>query len=366
MPWRGAPGAAVVRAQPVWLACTLAAALVLGPRATRAQAPADLLAEGVRAYGNLEFERAAGLLRRDLARPAASAAPAADRATALAYLGAADFFRGRRDSATAVFRRLVTFDPRYRPDPLVFPPEVTSLFDAVRQETKTVLVVVPRDTAIATGTGSWGVRLVASSFQRVDVTLHYDDGALFRSLYFGPIGDSLTVRWDGLDQSGATPRVTRLLLRVASRAPTGELAGIVQVPLELRAVPADTVPWPAAPLASRLLPERAGSGLGMRALAGGALLAAAVVVLPTAVGSAGQSSTPRVAVAGTLGLAGVLGFILHRPGQRLDANIRANQAVREVWDKGVATAKAENAQRRRDIHVAIRADTPTAIGPRGP
>src|SRR5213594_2910503 len=215
------------------------------PRWSSAQSSDSVLATGLRAYKNLEFDLAAWLLRRDVTQLTAAGAPAAERAKGLVYLGAAELYRGRRDSAVAVFRRLVMLDPRYHPDRLVFPPEVTSLFDGVRLQTKTVTVDVPRDTTIAPGPGAFGIWVIASSFQTVEVTLRYEDGAPFRSLYAGPIGDSLRVQWDGLDAAGQLPPVGRVLLRVASRAPTGEISTILQLPLDLRIVRPDTLDWPA-------------------------------------------------------------------------------------------------------------------------
>jgi len=344
----------------------VAGALCAAPSGASAQSSDSLFAAGVRAYKNLEFDLAAGLLRRDLAQLTAARAPAAERAQGLVYLGAADLFRGRRDSAAAVFRRLVMLDPRYRPDRLVFPPEVTSLFDGVRLQTKTVTVDVPRDTTIAPGLGAFGIWLIASSFQTVDVTLRYEDGAPFRPLYSGPIGDSLKVQWDGLDAAGAPPPVNRVLLRVASRTPTGDVAGIVQVPLDLRLSRPDTLSWPPPPADTQLLPEREQSATARRALLGGVLLSSAVAVLPALVGGTDTPSGPRIAVAGTIGVAGLLGYVLHRPGRPLAANVRANQTLRDVWQRRVETTTAENARRRRDVRMVIRAGEPTAIQPRVP
>jgi hypothetical protein len=344
----------------------LALGLGAAPTALRAQSADSLLATGVRAYKNLEFDLAAWVLRRDVAQLTTAGAAVSERAAALVYLGAADLFRGRRDSATAVFRRLVMLDPRYRPDRLVFPPEVTSLFDGVRQQTKTVTIEVPRDTTIAPGPGAYDIWVIASSYQTVEVTLRAEDGMPVRPLYLGPIGDSLKVEWDGLDGAGRPPVATRMLLRAASRAPTGELGGIVQVPLDLRLYRPDTLPWPAQPADGQLLPERARSDGARRALVGGVVLSGAVAALPALVGGTGTSSGPRMAVAGTIGIAGLLGYVLHRPGRPLTANVRANQAVRDGWQRRVATTTAENARRRRDVHVVVRAGEPTAIQPRAP
>ncbi len=344
----------------------LTGALVAAPSALSAQSSDSLFAAGVRAYKTLEFDLAAWTLRRDLAKASAAGAPIAARAEGLVYLGAADLFRGRRDSATAVFRRLVMLDPRYRPSRLVFPPEVTSLFDGVRQQTKAVAIALPGDTTIVPGPGAFGIWIIASSFQLVDVTLRYEDGAPFRPLYSGPIGDSLNVQWDGLDAAGALPAINRVLLRVASRAPTGELAGIVQIPLDLRLARPDTLPLPPPPAAAQFLPERARGGAATRAVMGGALLSGVVALLPAVVGGTDTQSGPRMAVAGTIGVAGLVGFVLHRPGRPLPANVRANHALRDAWQQRVSTTTAENARRRRDVRVVVRANEPTAIQPRGP
>jgi len=341
-------------------------ALSAAPDLLAAQSSDTLFATGVRAYKNLEFDRAALLLRREVAQLTTAGAPVAERTQALVYLGAADLFRGRRDSAAVVFRRLVTLDPRYRPDRLVFPPEVTSLFDGVRLQTKTVMVEVPRDTTIGPGHGTFDIWLIASSFQTVDVTLRYTDGAPFRPLYAGPIGDSAKVQWDGLDAAGSLAPVSRVLLRVTSRAQTGELAGIVQIPLDLRQSRPDTLPWPSPPADAQFLPERAKSGAATRSLVGGLLLSGAVTALPAVVGGSDTPSGPRAAVAGAIGLAGLLGYVLHRPGRPLTANVRANQTLRDAWQRRVAATTAENARRRRDIGLVVHAGEPTAIQPRGP
>ena len=344
------------------LGCVLGAT----PSTAPAQASDSLLATGMRAYQNLEFDRAASLLRRGLVQLGAAGAPVAQRARGLVYLGAAELFRGRRDSAVAVFRRLVLLDPRYRPDRLVFPPEVTSVFDGVRQRTKTVAIVIPRDTEIPAQDGTLHAWLVASSFQTVNVTLLYENGTSFRPLYFGPIGDSLEVQWDGRDAAGQPVPVDRLLLRVASRAPTGELASMVQLPLDIQINRPDTLLWPDAPADSELRPERAASGPATRTVLGGLLLSAAVVSLPVAVGSHDTPSGPRVAVASAVGVATALGYLLHRPSRPLPANVRANEAVREAWRARVAAVQAENARRVADVRLRVHAGDPAAIEAAGP
>jgi len=99
---------------------------------------------------------------------------------------------------------------------------------------------------------------------------------------------------------------------------------------------------------------------------GGLLLSGAVAALPAVVGGTDTPSGPRIAVAGTIGVAGLLGYVLHRPGRPLAANVRANQALRDAWQRRVATTTAENGRRRQEVRLVVRAGEPTAIQPRGP
>src|SRR2546429_1040340 len=108
------------------------ALLVCGWSAAAAQGAAQAIASpfgaGIRAYQNLDFDQAAALLRRDLARASSSTASLGERAQGLLYLGAADLFRGRRDSAGAAVRRPAPLDPPYRPGRPAFPPAGTNRF----------------------------------------------------------------------------------------------------------------------------------------------------------------------------------------------------------------------------------------------
>jgi hypothetical protein len=89
------------------------------------------LSRAIAAYQNLDFDSAAITLRRALNRELTTA----ERIEALSYLGAAEHYRGRPDSAKAVFRRLILLAPGFQLDTLVFPPEVTRTFEDVRSST---------------------------------------------------------------------------------------------------------------------------------------------------------------------------------------------------------------------------------------
>jgi len=130
------------------------AVLLAAPAPLRAQNGAnDLMARAVRAYQDLEFDRSAYLLRRVLVAPA-NELDDSTRARALTYLGATEHYRGNTDSAMAAFRRLVALAPHQAPDTLIFPPEVTRLYEQVRSSVTAVAVQpappAARDTVLPT------------------------------------------------------------------------------------------------------------------------------------------------------------------------------------------------------------------------
>jgi len=235
-------------------ALTALALLVTATARLPAQSANDLLQQGVRAYQKLEYDAAVALLRESLLRREPSALPDSQRARALSYLAATELFQQQRDSAAAAFRALVRLDPRYRPDELIFPPQVTNLYDEVRRSTKVLSVQVPPVTELHARLEWFTARLVTTSVQSVTATLARDDGTPVRTLYDGPVADSLAVKWDGLTAAGNLPDDGRYVLHVAPRPALDDGPRPLQVTLDITQVPPDTLPWPAPPTSPTLLP----------------------------------------------------------------------------------------------------------------
>src|SRR5467141_1463524 len=213
-------------------------------RVAAQQSASDLLAQGIGAYQNLDYDQAAAMLRRSLGRTTGDTLSIPDRLRALTYLGASELFRDRRDAALAAFRQIAATDPRYRPSEIIFPPQVTGVFGEARQQTKTVFFQVQQETEFRAKTEHFTARLVASSPHDVAVTITTGDGKLVRRLYDGPIADSLAVTWDGLTEERTPVQSGRYTLRVAPRtAGAGQLAR--QLSLEILRAKPDTQPWPA-------------------------------------------------------------------------------------------------------------------------
>ncbi len=329
---------------------------------TEAQTAANLLEQGIRAYQDLEFEAAAGFLRRALDPTLGQQLmdPGAARvltARALTYLAATEVFRGNADSARAVFGRLIRLDTRYRPDQLVFPPAVSNLYDEVRRETKVITVNVATTTRLALGADVFLLRLYASSFHDAVVDIRDQDSIRVRQLYSGPIVDSLEIDWDGRDSERVVVQSGNYDLWVSSRDSSRNVVRIVRIPLDIEVESPDTLLHPMAPLESELLPEQHAKGPGMEALAGGVLVGAAVAVLPAAFSSDTDLMGARFAVAGTVSIAGLTAFLKLRPGKPIPANIEANAVLWRSWQDSVAVIVAENETRNADIHLIITTGT---------
>jgi len=209
---------------------------------------------------------------------------------------------------------------------------VTDLFREVRDATKAVALDAPA--------GQFPARLLASSPHEVTVAVTAVDGQLVRTLYDGPITDSLALRWDGFTGTGMLPEDGRYLLRVTSRTARGAVARVLQAPLEVRRLPADT-PSPSPPAVQASHPLRRRRTLAdpaVRALAGGLVAAAAVVALPRLVSRNAEASGARFAVAATIGVSGLVGFLALRPGRPLNAG--GGQNPPGVGDRRSAAAKA--------------------------
>lgn len=330
----------------------LALVALVPPRAM-AQGGEDFVTRGVRAYHNVQLDLAASVLRRALAESLS----VASRVRALTFLGATEVLRGASYQRAAVeaFRDVLLLDPTQRPDQLVFPPRVVSVFEVVRQMTKAVRVD-PHEAE-----GAFVAAVYATSSHEIVALVVREDGRLVRTLYVGPAGDSLELRWDGRDSANAYVAPGRYLLRVGSRlSSTGPIVRQVQLPLETELVVPDTLPLPDPLGAAQLLPENYTWTAGLRSLMLGLAAGGAVLVLPSLVADGAEPSDARFVVAGAVSLAGLVGLVT-QPGRRLPRNIAENERRRDEWRQRREATAAENVERRGAIRFAVRAGSPTVI-----
>jgi hypothetical protein len=335
------------------------AALLL--RDAEAQSTADLFQQGVRAYRRAEFEAAAALLRRAVDFSGKDSSSLAEKSGVLDYLAAAEFFRGKRDSAVAVYRRTLQRNPRHQVDDVIFPPEVTSVFDEVRRGIKTAAADVAADTVFKLEGGRWTVRLLASSYHQVNALVLSSDGAVVYDLYGGPLEDSLTVQWDMRDSLHQAVRSGNYSLSIVSTS-GGRTVRLFKLPLSIYVTRPDTLALPKPLNDSLFLPEKTGTGPAIRSLLGGLGLGLVASALPSMIASGAQATPARFVIGGAVGIAGVAGFVAHRGGRPLEKNIAANEARRTEWKSQMEAASRENAVRRADIRVTVRTGVATTVG----
>lgn len=304
-----------------------------------------MLSEGLAAYRDLEYAAAAQLLRRALAPEARPPLATAERYRALMYLGASELLGGDRIRAVDTFRALLLDHPRFRPDSLVFPPRVTQVVSEVAQTTKAVAVETPHEHGFIAGERTFTIRVHATSPHLVRAGV-WREGAMRRSIYEGPIIDSLVLVWDGLGGDGAAVGSGDYVLEVASMVTSGSVLRAVRVPLAIRAQPRDTLPWPQA------LPQP-GKPIDIRFLVPGVALGAALA-LPALLGDVSGEGT-RITLGVALFGVGVAGaFLASRPPQPGVDQQRLNEVRRE------------NARRRTHPRLVVRTGPPRRVEGGGP
>lgn len=337
-------------------ALVLALVLVV-PSVLAAQAATLRLRDGIAAYNDVDFVSAAALLRRALDPQTDPPLTPSERARALAYLGAAEFFRRAHAASDEAFRELVLLDPRYQLDPGVFPPRVRGAFASVRQTTKAADVVFPHSATIVAGKEQLRGLAVVSSPHLVSVRLGGAHDRLVRTLFDGLIDDSAAFTWNGLDDRGAPVEDGMYHLDVVSLAAPHVRLRTVRIPLRITVSRPDTLALPpSSPPQALLRPERTGSGPALAFLVPGIAVGAALIA-PAAAGAGGATGL-RIAAGGVALTAGVVGYLLHQPGRSIPANVAVNDSLRAIWAVKLARARAANAARRAIVHVTIRAGDP--------
>jgi hypothetical protein len=302
-----------------------------------AQSAEATLEQGVQAYRELEMESAGWLLRQALAD---SRLDTRQRITALGYLGAAEVYRDRRDSALAAFTRLLRLEPFHALDPLVFNPDVQSVFAEARARTPMVEVSASR-TSFAPGERGLPVRLRANTPHVVVVTVEAVNGVVLDTVFRERVRDRATAYWNASGAPGVRPPVGGFLLGVASLDGRGRVSSRVTLPVHVTRSAENPLSVPAPP---QVLPERQPAGPAFMRLGIG-LAAATAAYFVT--GAVTDDKGPQIALAVVFAAAGAIGFWEVRPGKPLPDNVVANEVARREWEARVAQVQREN-QRRTD------------------
>lgn len=312
--------------------CFLALA---APAAARAQSPEQALEQGIQAYRELEMESAGWLLRQALASDRLNAQ---QRRTALSYLGAAELYRDRRDSALAAYAGLILLEPYHQLDPLAFGPDVQAVFEEARRRTPMVEVSATK-ASFAPGDPGLPVRLRVNTPHVVVVTAEAVNGTVLDTVFRDRVRDRATAHWDASGPPGVRPPVGGFVLGIASLDGRGRVSRRVTLPVHVTRSPENPLAVPVPPI---LLPETQPAGPAYTRLGLGiAAATAAYFITPVFT----DSKAPQIALTVAFAAAGIIGFWEVRPGKPLPKNVVANEVAREAWEARVAGVQQENRQR---------------------
>jgi len=315
-----------------------------------AQTGPDFRDQGLRAYRALEMEAAARFFRLALA---ARDLHGDDVLSTEAYLGSAEFYRNQQDSSRAAFRRIVLSDPRYRLDPLVFPPDIVRAFDDVRLATPAVSVDVPPRVIFAPGQGGLTARVFPSGPHVLRVRIERSNGELVRTLHDGRVTDSLAITWNGAGARDASLANGLYVWSFASLDTDGAIQRILDVPVRLEQTTLGSLALPPQPV---LLPEASPAGPALVRLGLG-LGAAALCWIVTPAFT--DRDLPRVALTLTFTAAGVIGFFEKRPGKPIPENVAANRAALATWRAQVERVNGANQDRRSGPRIVLETGRPS-------
>lgn len=321
----------------------------------------DPLALALVAYGDLEFDEAAAELRTLLSPESPTQLTTQNRIRAFMYLGAADYFRGVRDSAAASFASLLNIDPRYRPDELIFPPEVSTLFHETRLGVQAVAVELSDGVEVEGPGDRYPVRIYSTSLHDIRVQVFDRSGEIVRQIYDGAIGDSLQLLWDARYPSGDLVADGDYRLRVVSRSPQGLEVRTVEGTLHVLSMQRDTSATPVFDMDELRSEVRApGSALRPTLLALG--LAGLSAALPSMTGSNSDGMGARFAVTGAIGVAGLTGFLIRSRPVPVPENVLFNQRLRERHESEVERIGTENEQIRLARRIRIEHGAVNVVG----
>jgi hypothetical protein len=83
-----------------------------------------------------------------------------------------------------------------------------------------------------------------------------------------------------------------------------------------------------------------------------------VFLAPLAISPDAEHSEARLAVGGALTIGAIVGFVVNRPGRPIPENVEANEALRREAREQAEAVALENARRREDVRLVVRAREP--------
>jgi hypothetical protein len=332
---------------------SLIAALLAAPSAARAQTNPidDLLKLSVDAFNDLKYTKADSIARSVLN---ISAASPAQRTRAQMVMAASaypdDPSAQRRPAALLMLKQLVKVNYS-----LKLPQELTwagldSVLDEAKRTTFSLQVTAePKQTVAGfNGTAKLHVKSNKTGLFRLIIAPKTGSGvAVVDSLVSVPEGD-ITFRAMRDEKPIFTTGDYTITITAFEPGGRGDTV-TVQYTLKAEAPPVTSVPVPASMDSSKLLKTRTGRS-GAKAIFPALLVGGAAYALGSTLRGEGdiatevKPATTSTAVAGFLSVSTIIAGFRDK-GRPIPANIAANKAAGEAFQKSIADAQAENRRR---------------------
>jgi hypothetical protein len=369
-----------VRTLTAALLLLLLASAVATPRAARAQdGVGALLAEARAQLERFQTDSASALLERALAREAGATPAQQVRANVL--YGIAQLSRGNPTTARRAFRLALQLSPTERVDSLEFlePDNLLREFNAERQAVGpitalaepvapavllpplTVQVDVPADTELAPRVHRLPVLPRPSRPATVTATIGPSNAPTV--VLWGDtlrVGASAALGWDLHDRQGNVVPSGRYALRVTAMDSVGEVSPTIERVLVVSRNEADTQPQPPPLAPSTFEPEtRLLKRASPAVLLVGAGLAAAAALLPevlarTELTEGRDRDGTQLVIAGSVTLAGIVGFLAGHHEQLIPEAARRNADLRQRDAASRQAITNTNAETRANAPVRVR------------
>jgi hypothetical protein len=355
----------------------LVACLVGASRELQAQSEAGRLIALARVQmDELNPDSAYRLLERALA--AGAGATESQRVRAFTLLGITELLRdsNNRLAAEQAFEQALRIDGSLLIDTLaVLHSDALAVFTAVRARVAPVVeapvrqmlevsLTLPADTTVPVQGGRLRIETRPSYRSRVMVSLAPADAPT--AVLWTDSGVTSGVRtagWNLRGRDGALVRDGRYAITVRAVDSLSQVSNIIERVVSVARVPADTAPVPPLLGPEAFAPETLQLRTAPAALALGLGLGAAAAFLPTALGSRQLNTgldgdVTAYAVAGTVSIAGVIGFLKGQRTRVSQENIRRNRELRDMNRRRREEVTLSNQRARDNAPMRIRVEGP--------
>jgi hypothetical protein len=329
----------------------LAAAVAVLGRAPgsplEAQASATLR-RAEQSYGNLAYSQAISLARQ----ASQERLGAEDQARAYELLGFAYASLDSTRQATEAFKQALLLNPDRALDAGRVSPKITSAFALALAQVLVLRELHIDTTEFVAGSGSLPIRFTVTRTAKLRTRLVGPGGqvTIDSALGEGPV----RLAWNGLLATGQPP--ARGVYRVVVEASAGRDSYAASVPLQIEPGMVDTLPHLLALPGYDILPEtvvppRSWKPMGLALLGTSLAVGGSLALESSKLGGAGR--TEILAIGSSAALVGLFATLKKPAPVPAQANILYNSLVREQLARRNTEIAAQNAERRRQVKLAV-------------